>query len=322
MEITTLRKQDIPAAAALFTSGFKNLRQAIPLLPDRMEDTVIVSGLLENLLSKSAGVAAFDGERLVGYLGWWLVDGFRNTRRRAGYVPEWAHAVVEEKKPEIYRGLYRAASDFWSKAGCNTHAITILASDKVAIDTWFWNGFGLTVLDAVRSITPVNPTNPDPAFIRSGYTVRKASLADAEALAELEGEHVQHYAQSPVLMIPFKPNNAEEYSRFLAHPTNHAWLVFKGTQPVAYLRFESQSEGAAEVVNGPGKIAITSAYVRPAHRGHAIALALLDEGLTYFSAQGFKRCSVDFESFNPEAVSFWLKYFMPVCFSVVRVPEK
>ena len=321
MEIRPLQKENIPAAAALFVAGFKQLRQAVQQLPDRMEDPLIVSSLLERLLSHSKGMAAFTDGRLIGYIGWWLVEGFRGTGRKAGYVPEWAHATIEEHKPAIYRHLYRAAADCWSDAGCDMHAITLLASDQTAVDTWFWNGFGLTVVDAIRSIGPLSFETGRALVVPPGYTVRKASLADTEALSELEKEHARHYSQSPVLMVPFKPNDASEYRRFLIHSTNYAWLAFKDGEPAGYLRFQAKGDGAAEIVHGSGSIANTGAYVRPVHRGFGLASLMLEAALADFSSKGFQRCSVDFESFNPEAVSFWLRYFRPVCLSVFRVPE-
>lgn len=321
MEIRPLQKENIPAAAALFVANFRELRQAVPQLPDRLEDPSIATALLEKMLSQPRGVAAFEKDRLVGYMGWWIVEGFRDTCREAGYVPEWAHATLEERKPAIYRALYRAAADIWSRAGCDTHAITLLASDKTAVDTWFWNGFGLTVVDAIRSIEPLS-NGPDKAqVLPPGYSVRKASLADTEMLAELEKEHARHYAQPPVLMVPFKPNDASEFRRFLIHPSNYAWLALKNSEPAGYLRFQAKGDGAAEIVSGPGTIAITCAYVRSAHRGNGLASAMLEAALADFSSKGFVRCSVDFESFNPEAASFWTRYFAPVCLSVVRVPE-
>jgi len=30
---------------------------------------------------------------------------------------------------------------------------------------------------------------------------------------------------------------------------------------------------------------------------------------------------LDFESFNPQARSFWLRYFQPVAYSLMRIPE-
>ncbi len=322
MEILPFQKKDIPAAAALFIEGLIKLRQRLPVLPDRMENAAIVSGLLERLLTRSAGVAAYEGDRLLGYLGWWLVDGFRSPTRRAGYVPEWANATVEESKPAVIRALYRCAADIWTKAGCDTHAITLLASDSRAIETWFWNGFGLTVVDAVRTTRPLNAGAETAAAIPPGFSLRKAAPDDADKLAELESEHTHHYERSPVFMVPFSPYDAGGFRQYLAEPDQHAWLAVKGEEPAGYIRFEAKTFGAAEIVSGPGSTAITAAYVRPTYRGQGLSSALLEASQAYFSSQGIGCCSVDFESFNPEAAVFWMRYFEPACFSMVRVPEK
>jgi len=48
---------------------------------------------------------------------------------------------------------------------------------------------------------------------------------------------------------------------------------------------------------------------------------MLDAASRHYEALGFEHCSVDFESINPEAAHFWMKYFEPVCISVNRNPE-
>jgi GNAT superfamily N-acetyltransferase len=88
------------------------------------------------------------------------------------------------------------------------------------------------------------------------------------------------------------------------------------------MRFEPSGGSGVAVVDAPDQIANTGAFIRPAYRGRKVASALLDTALRHYAAQGFTRCSVDFESLNPEAVSFWLRFFEPVCFSLMRVPER
>jgi len=50
--------------------------------------------------------------------------------------------------------------------------------------------------------------------------------------------------------------------------------------------------------------------------------ALLRAALEDHRARGFRRCAVDFESFNPEAAAFWPRFFQPVCYSLMRIPER
>ncbi len=320
MEITSFRNEYLEDAAALFVANLKKLLQVVPYTPRKMEDPARVITHLQGMMATCPGVAAIERGRLIGYLGWWIIDGFRGTNRRAAYVPEWAHATVQlgmdESRPGIYRALYRAAATHWVDAGCQTHAVTLLASDKVAERTWFWSGFGLTLIDAVRPVQPLLAAPP------SSLVIRKATLDDIHLLAAIEAEHWTHYAQPPTLMVPPAPDGASEFMTLLNTSQNSAWLALDDGQPAAYMRFEAESQGAAQIVQSEDAFAITGAYTRPSYRGHGVAPALLDSALRDYAARGYTCCSVDFESLNPEAAVFWMKYFEPVCLSVIRVPER
>ncbi len=315
MNTTPIRREYLAQAAALFVQGYRRQRLAVPVLPDLMEDTARVEAMLARLMESCPGVAALEGDRLVGYMGWFLVERFRGTERRGAYCPEWGHAVVEEAGDGVYRAMYRSAAAQWSAAGCQVHAITLLAQDRAAERTWFWNGFGLTVVDAVRPLRPLGVSLP------AALGVRKATQADAEALAILDAEHRRHYVEPPIFMMPHPPADAAEFAAFLARPKNSAWLALDGDAPAGFMRFEGYDFDGVAIVESERTISITGAYVRPAYRGHKVAAALLDTALRDYSARDFTCCAVNFESFNPEAASFWPKYFEPVCLSVTRAPE-
>ena len=317
MEITAFTPAHLSAAAELFTADFRQLHAATPALPDRMADPQVVEMLLEDLFDPRPGLAALEDRQLVGFMGWYVVDDFRAPGRRAAYCPEWAHAVAPGRQATIYPALYRAAARQWLPAGCNTHAITLLAHDPATIDAWFWSGFGLTVVDAVR---PMQPLEPSPAA--TGFTIRQASLEDAPLLAELEAEHWQHYLEPPVLMAAIAPSDEEEVRDLLSEPENSFWLAEAGGQALGYLRFEGRGFGAAAIVEADTTVANTGAYVRPDQHGRGVAPALLDAALRHYTARGYTCSSVDFKSFNPEAVRFWLRYYQPVAYSVIRVPER
>ena len=315
MEITPFRKDHIPEAAALFVQNFRQLRQHFPILPDVMEDPDRVAEKLVYLLDACPGVAALDRGKLTGYLGWFWVDQFRGTDRKAAYCPEWGHGAADGSRPTIYRALYRGAAAQWAAAGCQTHALTLLAHNRDAEKTWFWNGFGLTVVDAIRALTPLEDVSP------AGFTLRKATLDDVDTLVVLEAEHWQHYSRSPVFMANQDNDDAAGMTALLSDPNNSVGLAWLDGEPAAYMRFEGKSFGAADIVYAETTTAITGAYTRPNYRGRRVAVALLDAALRDYAERGFERCSVDFESFNPEAAVFWMKYFEPVCLSLLRVPE-
>lgn len=330
MILTVLGQAHVEEAGCIFAANYRRERAAAPTLPERFEDPREAAKLLERLLAHSSGVASVEDGRLAGYLGWWLVDGFRSTPRRAAYVPEWAHGVAVdgdssgaldqattgERIRRVYSALYRAAAENWTEAGCQVHAITVLGQDRAAVETWFWNGFGLWVVDGIRDLSPLGARVPE------GYTLRLAGTADAALIAELETEHWQHYARPPVLM---QANNAADYetcAALIANPHNRVWLAMRGEEAGGYLRFEPRIDGAAAIIGGEGLMGITGAYIRADQRGKGLSPALLDAALADFAACGLRGCAVDFESFNPEAAAFWPKYFKLVALSMVRVPEK
>ena len=316
MDVVPFKPDYADDLAAMFVLNYLALRAAVPALPDRMGDPQHVAEMLASTFDSSSSVVAIQSGQSVGCLSWFLVDGFRGTERKAAYCPEWGHAAVSESRRQIYNALYRAAATQWAAASCHVHAITLLAHDKAAETTWFWNGFGLTVVDAIRAMEPLESITPTP------LTIRKATLDDVETLSQLEREHWQHYTQAPVLMDAYSPQKPAELADFLCIPESSIWLVLDGKDYAGYMRFDADSSECATVVRSDNGVAITGAFIRPAYRRLGAASAMLNAALQDYSAQNAERCGVDFESFNPEAAAFWLRYFQPVCYSLLRVPER
>jgi ribosomal protein S18 acetylase RimI-like enzyme len=315
LRISAFHKDQIPEAAGLFVQSYQKQRQAIPILPASMEDAGMVEGMLADLVDSCPGVAAIEDGQLIGYMGWFLLDKFRDTDRKGAYIPEWGHACVEQDKMNIYRAMYRMAAEQWSQAGCQVHALTLLAHDRTAETTWYWNGFGLTVVDAVRPMCPLEIS------YTTTLLIRKATPQDANVVAELDAEHWCHYTRSPVFMPARIGKDAAANVEYLSRPKNAVWLALDGDVPVGFIRYEGYDFDGAAVLESEDGVTITGAYVRPTYRGRKAAVALLDAALHDYQAQGLQYCAVNFESFNPEAATFWMKYFEAVCFSLLRVPE-
>jgi GNAT superfamily N-acetyltransferase len=315
LQIIPFREEFLGEAAGLFTVNYRKQRQATPILPERMEEPRSVANRLRDLLHHSPGIAAVQNGRLVGYMAWYLIEAFRNMDRKGAYCPEWGHAVEAGIAESIFRAMYQEASAQWHKDGCQAYAITLLANDQPAEKFWFWNGFGMIVVDAIRSIQPLNIPKPE------NLAIRMAQLEDAEVIAMLEAEHYRHYSEPPISMAPQPAEEAAGYRKFLSQPHNKVWLAWDDSKPVGYMRFEPQAFGAADVVQSGTTIAISAAYTRPEYRGQKAATAMLEAGLQYYVEKGYERCSVDFESINPEASHFWMNFFEPVCISLMRIAE-
>jgi GNAT superfamily N-acetyltransferase len=251
----------------------------------------------------------------VGYLtSWFPIASFRDADRVGAYSPEWAHGVVGSHRVAISRALYRAASSGWAAAGCDVHAITLLRGDNTILDAWFWSGFGMGTVDAVRPMSPL--VLPAPV----GYSVRPAGADDATSLATLQIEQYRHHTEPPVFMALRAADDPDAWSAFLAEPGNTAWLAEDGGGPFGFLRFDREFNGADVTASDAGGF-ISGAYVRASHRRRGVAAAILDAALRDYAERGLTCCAVDFEAFNPEAAGFWMRYFTPVCHSLMRVPE-
>jgi hypothetical protein len=133
-------REHVSDAAAVFVASFDALRDDVSGLSDALADTAMVAARLADM----SGFAALEDGRLAGYLtSWFPIESFRDADRIGAYAPEWAHGAVGTHRVAISRALYRAASSRWAAAGCDVHAITLLAGDDAIMDAWFWSGFGM-----------------------------------------------------------------------------------------------------------------------------------------------------------------------------------
>ena len=315
MELQPFTPNYLPAAVELFLHNFHRLQHSVPALPATLDDEALIERKLRRLLEAQPGVVALEAGRLVGYLTAMVIDNFRDAGRRAAYVPEWGHAAAAGYQAQAYRLMYRDAAAQWAAQACQVHAITLLAHDEESLNTWFWNGFGMLVVDAVR---PVQPLERE---LHTQLSIRRAIVTDAAAIAALDVEHCHYYTQSPVFMTLRASQTEEEFRQFLEMPGNSIWLALEGDQPVGFLRLDGCEYDGADALESEGTVKINGAFLQTAYRGQGANTAMLDAALRHHAGLGKTCCAVDFEAFNPDATAFWLRHFQPVCLSLMRVPE-
>jgi len=93
---------------------------------------------------------------------------------------------------------------------------------------------------------------------------------------------------------------------------------FEGGEAVASLGLGPASHDACTIIRDEGTTSITNAFTREAARGNGVASALLNRALEWARAEGYIRCTVDFEAANVLAARFWLRHFRPVALSFYR----
>ncbi|MGA9350862.1 MAG: GNAT family N-acetyltransferase [Anaerolineae bacterium] len=307
LEIVPLRDKHLEDAAALVSAGYRELRERAPSLPSRYEDVSSILPLLRDLAGQVPGVVAMQGGHLAGFLLGMVLPDFRG--KRSVYSPEWANAADAEDSGETYREMYARLSARWVANGCLIHVITLLAHDREAMDAWHWLGFGLTTVDAIRDLTPVQGTSAD-------IQIRRAGLEDIEEVIVLDQALQRHLVAAPIFVI--EEHGREFYEQWLANSANVLWLAYRGGEAVAGMGLEPSSPEACYIIRDDKTTSITSAFTRESERNKGIGTALLNHSLDWARSVGYERCAVDFEPQNIPAARFWLRHFQPVCYSLIR----
>lgn len=305
LHVVELAPEHIRAARQLAAEAYAAERRAVPALP-AVDETPDLADIVANGL----GVAALDGDELIGFLGcpspW---EGAFGPVRGA-FSSIHAHGAVARDRARIYDRLYQVASATWVAGGVLSHAVGVYAHDAAAMGSFFDNGFGIRTIDAIRDLSPIEAPIPD------GLTLRQVEATDAEAIVPLHEGLISHLRQPPMFMPLTMTASPEMVARWIDEGRYRFVAAFDGDRPIAYLRWEASGETFAS--EHPSMMNITGAYALPDVRGTGVATALLAWLIDWLRDHGYERCGVDFESFNYTARNFWLKHFTAYTMGVVR----
>ncbi len=288
----------------------------MPSLPARHEDPAGALSRLGRLAAKYPGAAAFESGRFVGFLIGLCVETFKGSRPGV-YVPEWAHGASGEKRPEVYRRLYRHLAGEWVAAGHVSHGLTAFAHDREELEAWFELGFGMLAEDCVRPLAPVRRVEAGGPSAQDALTVRPAEAADLATWLPLAREFRAYVTGSPIFLHVAPPDETSE-REWMSQPGHILWLAFRKGRLAGFMRSEPSSDDAAFSITDPATVSITGAYTLEAHRGGGVGARLLGAAVDWARENGYERCSVDFETANPLGSRFWRRHFEPVCRSVIR----
>lgn len=305
LQLASLQEEHLEDAAALVAGRYKVLREKVPLLPFRYEEVETIVGMLRDLGEESSGVVAMRGKRLVGFLAGVVLPEFLG--KRSVYSPEWANGAELGESRRIYEEMYRHLAAHWVADGCFTHVVSMLGHDRAGIEGWQWLGFGLAAVDGVREPKLV-------AGVTAEVEVRQASIEHAGEVAPLLEGLAQHLVTAPTFWI----HEQEEPEAWLAKPGHGLWLAYEAGEAVGCMGLEAGYRGGCEVLQDEQTVSVELAFTREEARGRGIGTALLNRALTWAQVEGYKRCAVDFESMNILAARFWLRWFEPVCYSLIR----
>jgi GNAT superfamily N-acetyltransferase len=300
----------VPATAALVAARVRALRATVPALPEAWSDEAAVARLIHGLALRGSGVVALRDGEPVGFQAATLIDGHGS---RWAYTPDMGHVTVGDAGGRLVEALYARISDGWVRDNCVEHVVTVLTDDAETIDTFARLGFGQTVVDLVRDLSPLDLVEADP-----GVAIRRAGPDDTAAIVALDQGFRRHVSAAPVFLRLGPPRAPELQRRELVDPAFATFLAEADGTPVAYLRIGPSASDVAAIVRDPGTASITGAYTVPERRGDGIATRLLAAALGWAREAGYVRGATDHESANGEAARFWARHFSPVAISMTR----
>ncbi len=325
----------IAAAAELLAARHRADRSREPELPARFEDPAAAQSLIEAALRErgTAGVAAFQGGRMAGYLIGAPVlaapgsIAARYLAPRSIWVDQAGHATEPEGGPETYRAMYTALAPLWLAAGCFAHYIEVSASAGDSLDAWFSLGFGQTEVRAVRDTRPALTPAVESASGRpaaSGLSFRRAGPADLATVLALE-EGLYRYHAGPPIWLPYLPEIIDglraEHEPALARPDHAYWLAERDGRAVAMQVFVPPAD--SPMITPDHCIHLDDGFTEPGERGSGAGIALLDHALARARAAGHAHCTVSWRTPNISGARFWLsRGFRPVRYQLCRVTDE
>lgn len=318
LEIVPFDESALDGAGRLLAGRHARHREAAPLLPARFERPEVAAEAIGAALRRphAAGVAALDGERLVGYLVADLaIDAQRGRTawvRLAGYAADPAYGV------EPLRDLYAAASSRWVAAGCFDHYVMAPAGDRAGLDAWFSLSFGQEQVYALRPLTAAD-THPGQA---PEIAVRRAGPGDAGALSEASGWIARHLARPPCYGAAI-PEIMEEvrqgYGELASDQEWTVWLALRDDQLLGFQGYVAATGSPDDLLTPEGAVELGIAATREDVRGQGIAALLTRRGLAEARGAGFSYCVTDWRTTNLLASRAWPRLgFAPAFYRLVR----
>lgn len=309
IEIVPFSEDHLEEAAGLVAVRYRQERKHNPILPARFEDAAAVLPILQNNTRRQTGMVAMREGRLIGFL-----TGFMSLFRevRTAFIPYWGHGASSDNRQKTYWSMYASLARHWVANGYFNHIITVLAHEQEVLGAWFMLGFGMDNIDTLRDVSSIKRVMAD-------VEIRRATMDDIDAVMSLALANHWHLTTTPI----FRPMFGHEGRRHLEQQISDAniawWLAYNGSDIVGIMRLVPLSGREFSIPPADeNTCGITAAFTKEEFRHHGVATTLLNHALEWARSVGYTRCAVDFESANILGASFWLKYFQPVGYSLVR----
>jgi GNAT superfamily N-acetyltransferase len=304
-----LKDNHIESAARLSLVEYFEERNAVPILPtgDYFDHFY---NMISKMTDEKLGVAAIEDGAVVGFLTCYKPWNNHFGTTMGTFSPIHAHGAIKNNRKRIYSLLYQNAAEKWVGEGILSHAIALYAHDSEALNSFFWNGFGLRTVDAIRIVEPISYGEfPE-------YTFCELPIGEIAQVVPLENLLIEHLRSAPTFMPFFFSRDVTQVKEENERRKSRYFIAKDKNKVIAFIEIMQSGENFA--CNAPNMTNICGAYMMPEYRRTGIFTKLLSWLMDILASEGYTRCGVDFESFNPMASGFWLKHFTAYTHGVVR----
>lgn len=311
MKIVDFKDDHLEEASKLFQKNYTELLEKFPFLPGHFNRIETISSNLKKITANNPSLVALQSNQVVGYM-----TGYSQIKELKGsfsgtYMPEWAHASIRDGREKIYENLYRSISAIWASRKDYTHIISFLENSNLS-HTFQMLGFGMQVIDAAM------PLEMNAARESSSFKIESAAREHISQLKQFNLKMNEHLQAAPVFIKwDMGSNSEEEIIKDFLSDDQITLVASINDEIIACIR-GVMNEGNIDILNQQGTFGINFGYTDPDFRKTGIASVLLNEILQLAKAGGCRFASVDFETQNIEGRNFWLKYFKPVIYSMLR----
>ena len=308
IKIIDFTEEHIEQAFIIARANYDNERNSVNILPEINEIPDFMPLVKNNL-----GVSAFDGEKMAGYLCCFgpFKNAFGTTNDIGVWSPLHGNGLLDYAHKSVYAKMYQEAAKKWVSLNINNHAITFYAHNNFIHNQLYRYGFGLRCIDAIRTMNEIEAKN------RVNFTFSELEYSNFELILPLDKQLRNHLKESPMFLRYEQGDEEENNQKRRVYGKNVRYFIAgNDIEIIAYIKISSEGENFVSEVNSVKNIC--GAYCLPEHRGKGIIQNLLNYVIKKLQAENYRLLGVDFESFNPTASGFWLKYFTEYTHSVVR----
>lgn len=296
----------LDAAATLLAARHRRDRAHEPALPERfmLPDAARVAVLAAwREVNVHGGIAAWRGERLVGFLIG--APDLREIWGRSVWVRYAGHALAADEAPDLYRDLYAVAAPQWLARGYFAHYVELPADDQASLNLWFQLSFGTQQAYAIRPLAAIEVPNPPhvPAI-----TIRRAGSGDTDVFVELQKLLWGHLGRSPVysVRLPEDLHGAhEDAAATLADPQVAVWLAEQDGATVGAVEMRPLTSGD-DLLDVPEQCCYFAfAATRLDARGRGIGTLLTAHALREAHTAGYVAALTNWRTTNTQAARLW-----------------